>query len=230
MSLPSSSNPQDPSNPGSPKSTARLARVQPSAWGSSTHQSGPRRGLTPLSTGQSVLQARSGTSSPSRNVLSPTIPAFSLPAGATSKQAPSRHSSISSSSSLFSPLASTSQPALQNRPRNPASSGSPRLGSTPSGAFSSLDRGGGGGSSGSIGGSRLARHSPSLSSTAGSPVLSSAPHSGGSGGQLTSLVITQLNILLSTIKEDKDRAKWEVQAEKIWKVHKSFIAPLVVSH
>jgi len=35
---------------------------------------------------------------------------------------------------------------------------------------------------------------------------------------LTSLVITQLNILLSTLKEDKDKSKWETQAEKIWKV------------
>ncbi|KAF2153729.1 Not1-domain-containing protein [Myriangium duriaei CBS 260.36] len=218
MSLPSSSNSQDPSNPSSPKSTARHARVQQSAWGPISHQSGPRRGLTPLSTGQPSSQARSGTSSPSRNVLSPTISAFNPPSVAASKQVSSRHSSISSASSLFSPLASVAQPNIQNRSRNTTSSGSPRLGSSASGAFAPLDRGGGGGGSSNIGGSRLARHSPSLSSTAGSPTLTSAPQSGGSGGQLTSLVITQLNILLSTIKEVQDRTKWELQADKIWKL------------
>jgi CCR4-NOT transcription complex subunit 1 len=35
-------------------------------------------------------------------------------------------------------------------------------------------------------------------------------------------VVTQLNILLSTVKDDSDRVKWEVQAEKIRKlVHDS---------
>ncbi|PSK55995.1 hypothetical protein B9Z65_4873 [Elsinoe australis] len=214
MSFPSSSNSQDPSNPSSPKSTARHARVQQSAWGPTAHQPGPRRGLTPLSTGQSLSQARSSTSSPSRNVLSPTISAFNPPPQA-SRQVSSRHSSISSSSSLFSPLASVGQ--SQNRSRNVTSSGSPRLGSSATGTFAPQERGGGGGSS-NIGGSRLVRQSPSLSiSTAGSPT-SSGPQSGGPGGQLTSLVITQLNILLSTIKEDKDRTKWEAQADKIWKL------------
>ncbi|KAG8626601.1 hypothetical protein KVT40_005546 [Elsinoe batatas] len=211
MSFPSSSNSQDPSNPSSPKSTARLTRVQHNAWGPPAHQQGPRRGLTPLSTGQSLAQARSSTSSPSRNILSPTISAFNPPPQA-SRQVSSRHSSISSSSSLFSPLASTGQ--QQSRPRQVTSSGSPRLGSSASGTFAPQDRTVGGG--GSIGGSRLARQSPSLS-TAGSPT-SSAPQSGGPGGQLTSLVITQLNILLSTIKEDKDRTKWEAQADKIRKL------------
>ncbi|PNS20786.1 hypothetical protein CAC42_2717 [Sphaceloma murrayae] len=213
MSFPSSSN-LDPSNPSSPASTARHARVQQSAWGQTSHQSGPRRGLTPLSTGQALSQARSSTSSPSRNVLSPTISAFNPPPQG-SRQASSRHSSISSSSSLFSPLVSADR--AQNRPRNVATSGSPRLGSSATGTFAPQERGGGGGTGG-IGGSRLVRQSPSLSlSTTGSPT-SSGPQGGGPGGQLTSLVITQLNILLSTIKEDKDRTKWETQAEKIWKL------------
>jgi CCR4-NOT transcription complex subunit 1 len=56
------------------------------------------------------------------------------------------------------------------------------------------------------------RHSPSLSlSTAASPVSSTGPHSAGGLGQLTSLVVTQLNILLSTLKENN----FETQAEKI---------------
>ncbi|KAF4550963.1 Not1-like protein [Elsinoe fawcettii] len=213
MSFPSSSNTQDPSNPSSPKSTARLTRVQHNAWAPTAHQAAPRRGLTPLSTGQSLAQARSSTSSPSRNILSPTISAFNPPPQA-SRQVSSRHSSVSSSSSLFSPLASAGQ--VPNRPRQVTSSGSPRLGSSASGTFAPQERGGGGGSG--IGGSRLARQSPSLSlSTAGSPT-SSGPQSGSPSGQLTSLVITQLNILLSTIKEDKDRTKWEAQADKIRKL------------
>lgn len=56
------------------------------------------------------------------------------------------------------------------------------------------------------------RHSPSLSlSTAASPVSSTGPHSAGVLGQLTSLVVTQLNILLSTLKENN----FDAQAEKI---------------
>jgi CCR4-NOT transcription complex subunit 1 len=35
---------------------------------------------------------------------------------------------------------------------------------------------------------------------------------------LTSLILTQLNILLSTLKEVSDRKKWETQAEKIRKL------------
>ncbi len=51
------------------------------------------------------------------------------------------------------------------------------------------------------------RHSPSVSlSATGSPTSSNAPNN-----QLTSLVITQLNILLSTIKENN----YDAQAEKI---------------
>jgi CCR4-NOT transcription complex subunit 1 len=48
-------------------------------------------------------------------------------------------------------------------------------------------------------------------STAASPVSSTGPHSAGGLGQITSLVVTQLNILLSTIKENN----FEAQAEKI---------------
>jgi len=207
MSYPFSSNSQDPSY--SPTSTSRNARVQQSAWGPSSQQQAPRRGLTPLSTGQNTSQIRPGTSSPSRNAFSPTSSTFGG-APAAGRQVASRHSSNSSTSSLFSPLGQAAAQTAQTRSRNVTSSGSPLLTSTP---FSSHDRG-----LGSSGGpsSRFARQSPSLSlSTTGSP--SSGPQSAGSG-QITSLVITQLNILLSTLKEDKDRSKWETQAEKIWKV------------
>jgi CCR4-NOT transcription complex subunit 1 len=68
-----------------------------------------------------------------------------------------------------------------------------------------------------VGASRFSRHSPSISlSTAGSPVSSSGPYSAsGLSGQLTSLVVTQLNILLSTIKDDGDIVKWQAQVDKI---------------
>ncbi|QIW95080.1 hypothetical protein AMS68_000598 [Peltaster fructicola] len=49
-------------------------------------------------------------------------------------------------------------------------------------------------------------------------IHSSDADAGGSSGQLTSLVITQLNILLSTIKDDGDLAKWQTQVEKIQKL------------
>lgn len=40
----------------------------------------------------------------------------------------------------------------------------------------------------------------------------------GSGSNVAGVVIVQLYVLLSTIKEDKDRTKWEQQAEQIRKV------------
>jgi hypothetical protein len=63
------------------------------------------------------------------------------------------------------------------------------------------------------GGRRFARSSQQPHSVVASPVL--AQSSSAPSGQLTSLVVTQLNILLSTLKDDK---KWEIQAEKIQKV------------
>jgi CCR4-NOT transcription complex subunit 1 len=62
-------------------------------------------------------------------------------------------------------------------------------------------------------GRRFARPSQQPQSVSASPI--SAQSSGAPSGQLTSLVVTQLNILLSTLKDDK---KWEIQAEKIQKV------------
>jgi len=216
MSYPFSSShkSQDPPNTSSPTSTLRNARVQQSVWGSSNPQQTSRRGLTPLATAQSSTQQRSGTSSPSRNPLSPTNSGFGHPQS-RSQQVSSRHSSVSSQSSLFSPLGPTGAQSSSSRQRNLTSSGSPHLPSSAS-AFSSLDRAGGGSGGGTA---RFTRQSPSLSgSTAGSPVPFSGPSNTGGSGQLTSLVITQLNILLSTLKEDKDKTKWEAQAEKIWKV------------
>ena len=63
-------------------------------------------------------------------------------------------------------------------------------------------------------GRRFARPNQQPQSVSASPI--SAQSSGAPSGQLTSLVVTQLNILLSTLK--KDDKKWETQAEKIQKV------------
>lgn len=229
MSFPSN-NSQDPSYTSGPTSNARNARVQQSVWGSSSQHQGPRRGLTPITTGLSSAQNRSATSSPSRTTFSPTSSAFS--AAQISRQGASRQSSASSTSSLFSP-SSSAQQALHTRSRNTTSASSPLLASTTGGPFSAAQSGGALSTSGG-GASRFVRASPSLSQTAGggSPI-SSSHSSGGPPGQLTSLVITQLNILLSTIKEDKDRTKWEIQAEKIWKVSETItrhLATLLTIH
>jgi len=214
MSFPFSAanNSQDPSHSNSPTSTSRTTRGQQSVWGSSNNQQQqlPRRGLTPLTTSQTQSQQRSGTSSPSRNPFSPTNPTFSAPLA--NRGVSSRHSSVSSSSSLFSPHGAAGSTAPPGRSRNTTGSPHPPSSAT----FSSLDRAAVS-STGAT--SRFARPTTSLSrSGAGSPVSSSGPSSAGGSGQLTSLVITQLNILLSTLKEDKDKSKWETQAEKIWKV------------
>lgn len=67
-----------------------------------------------------------------------------------------------------------------------------------------------GSSATSAGISRLARHSPSTSLTAGSPASSPGSHSG-----LASLLTTQLHILLSTLKEG---SSLEIQRLKIKKL------------
>jgi CCR4-NOT transcription complex subunit 1 len=82
---------------------------------------------------------------------------------------------------------------------------------------------GGGGTPSSGGGAKLARASPSLSqsSAVGSPSTSINPNSTQSGQSLSKIVIAQVFLLLSqfgSIKEDKDKAKWETQADQIRKV------------
>ncbi|KAK3679271.1 CCR4-NOT core subunit cdc39 [Recurvomyces mirabilis] len=115
----------------------------------------------------------------------------------------SRHSSTSSSYSIHSPPASAYHATGNFLPgqRSRAGTGSPRIATS----IASLSGASGPGNSTS----RLIRHSPSLShSTLGSPTSSI---SGASTGHLTSLLVTQLNILLSTLKE----SNYDTQAEKI---------------
>ena len=202
-------------NPTTSSSGSRSTRGPPSAWGSSNSRQGSRRGLTPIST-TSAGQARppSSSGSPSRAAFSPTNLTFNQSAVSANRQITSRHSSTSSTNSFISPPGSshaTGQLHSGNRSRAVTSTSSPRLASSIA-SLSSASQTGGAATSGGAGGPRLVRHSPSLSlSTTASPVSSTGPHSAGGLAQLTSLVVTQLNILLSTIKENN----FDTQSEKI---------------
>ncbi|TKA76658.1 hypothetical protein B0A49_03826 [Cryomyces minteri] len=228
MTLPSSHS-QDPSDTGAPTPAgARSSRSQQFAWGPSNQQQTGRRGLTPISTGFNSSSARqpAGTNSPSRNAFSPVNSASTSLSLSSNRHIASRTSSASSSSP-FSPLPSGSQQLSTNqllsstRPRTIASSASSHLASFA--AASQTSSQGGGGATGSGGGApRLARASPSLSqSGVGSPgiALSSQSTQGaGQAGQLSKIVIAQIFLLLSSIKEDKDKTKWDNQVEQIRKL------------
>ena len=47
---------------------------------------------------------------------------------------------------------------------------------------------------------------------------------------MTKIVVAQVYLLLSTIKEDKDHTKWELQAEQLKKVKCSPQWPRQLSH
>jgi len=192
-------------------------------WGSSNQQQSARRGLTPISTAFTSNSSRPATSasSPSRSAFSPSALNPS-----SSRHAASRHSSVSSSSSPFSPSQTGSQ---QHQPGQllssarsriiPSSAGSQQASSAA--ALPTATQGGGAASSGSGGGiAKLARASPSLSQSSGvgSPITSSNPTIAPSSQSLSKIVIAQVFLLLSSIKEDKDKAKWESQADQIRKV------------
>lgn len=201
-------------------STARSTRSQQPPWQATAARQFTRRGLAPISTTSSGQPLpSSATSSPSRAAFSPTRPDSHQSANLIGRQVASRQSSSSSTHS-FGGIQAPGQPqhhasaALHTGPRarTVTSSSTPRV-TSPIASVSSLSQA----SAFGAGASRFARHSPSISlSTAASPVSSAGPHSAsGTSGQLTSLVVTQLNILLSTIKDDGDSAKWQAQVEKI---------------
>lgn len=220
MSFPSSSASQDPSSNTTADPTpsgARSTRASQPAWQGANPRQAPRRGVTPISTASSA-QTRSGSvsGSPSRVPFSPTTAGFNHSAITANRQVASRQSSTSSNNSFASPSAAgqlaTGIITAGQRSRAPTSTGSPRQSSSLA-SLPTVSQGAAGIQSASGATSRFARHSPSLSgSTVGSPV--SAVGGGSSSGQLTSLLVTQLNILLSTIKENN----FESQAEKIRKL------------
>ncbi|KAK3110423.1 CCR4-NOT core subunit cdc39, partial [Teratosphaeriaceae sp. CCFEE 6253] len=203
---------QDPSftDAANPTSTgARSTRSQqaPSPWSGTVNRQTPRSGLAPISTGSiGHTRAASSSESPLRTTFSPTTAAFTHAGSSAARQSYSRQSSASSAQSLTSPSAAafhaTGAHHSGGRSRAPTGSGSERLLSSLAN-FSSLSPSGTGGSL------RVSRHSHSVSnSTVGSPTSAAGS---GSASQLTSLVTTQLNILLSTIKE----SNFDTQAEKV---------------
>ncbi|KAJ9664960.1 CCR4-NOT core subunit cdc39 [Coniosporium apollinis] len=194
------------------------------SWGPSRQQQSGRRGLTPIST---AFNSGAPSASPSRNAFSPSQTSFPAIPPSASRHVASRASSFSSSSP-FSPTNTGSQQPPSNqllssgRPRTIAPPGN--LSSAASAAaVPTASQGGGGASSSGGGGSRLARGSPSLSqnSNIGSPSSLSNPSSAAPGQSLSKIVIAQIFVLLSTIKDDKDKAKWDSQADQIRKLIES---------
>lgn len=215
MNNPPGSTPNESPNNPTAVSGARSTRTQNSVWNGGRQSS--RRGLTPISTSSSAPnRPPSSTESPSRAAFSPTTSTFNTTAVSASRQVTSRQSSTSSNNSLASPPGSahgTGQLGSGSRSRavTTATAGSPRLSSSLA-SLTSVSQTGGSTPAGGVGGSRFVRHSPSVSlSTTTSPVSASGPYNAGGSGQLTSLLVTQLNILLSTLKE----SNFDTQSEKI---------------
>jgi CCR4-NOT transcription complex subunit 1 len=243
--------PQSSIASGSENSSAsRAARVQPTAWGSSSQQPPSRRGLAPLSTnltsnsapGSSFRRATASSSpGPQNQPASPLGTTFSSVLTSSNRLGSSRNPSSGSSASspwnLFQAGAqqpSSSQPGqsiTSPRPRNiPPSS---HLASNT--APTNSPQGGGGGSSGG-GGTSSSRgggtFSPPLSGTnISSPTgfSSDKPVNLGSGtgssatGQssLSKISVAQVLLLLDSISEKEGKVKWESKADQIRKVDSS---------
>ena len=192
-------------------------------WGSSRQHQSAR--LPPISTAV-AQQEQHNTPSPSgsRPGYSPAVSQFpSLPS--SNRHVGSRKSSVSSTAS-FTPSHAGQQPPvsqlLSSRVRTIANQPASQLASSAA-ALPTASQGGGGTSSSGGGAPKLARASPSLStsSTVGSPNTSTNPATIQSGQNLSRIVIAQLFLLLSQfgpVKDDRDRSKWEQQTEQIRKV------------
>ncbi|KAH7041928.1 CCR4-Not complex component, Not1-domain-containing protein [Macrophomina phaseolina] len=194
-------------------------------WGSSSQQPSGRRGLTPISTAFTSTRSNSAANSPSRSSFSPVNNPPSVASSGT-RRIISRTSSASSTSSPFSPSHSGSQQQhsqgqllSSGRSRTIASQAASHFASSAA-ALPSASQGGGGAPSTSGGGSsKVARASPSLSQSGniGSP-SSTTTASAPSGQSLAKIVIAQVFLLLSSLKEDKDKTKWEQQTDQIRKL------------
>lgn len=219
----SSPKPPDPYITGNERASGPTPqRPQQLAWGPTSNQvQGGRRGLAPISTTFNSNSQRAGTSSQSpRNTWSPSAAA---PGSGTTilTRSVGRSPSISSSGSPFSPPNVT-----HTTPQT-----GPSLRSTTSGHSQPVPTTvtlHGPGLTGGISGlpSRLPRGSPSLPQTSAhnssSALANAAAQAGNQTGSLSKIVIAQLVLLLSTIKEDKDKAKWELQVDQIRKVFSGY--------
>lgn len=188
-------------------------------WGPPRHHQSTR--LTPISTAVAHDQRNTPSPSGSRPAFSPATSSFpSLPLSSSRHVGSRKSSAASSTSSPFSPSHAGQQPPvgqlLSSRVRTITSQQPSQLASAAAAA--------GGVSSSGGGAPRLVRASPSLStsSTVGSPSTAINPTSASAHNQnLSRIVIAQVFLLLSQfgpVKDDKDRTKWETQAEQIRKV------------
>lgn len=228
MTAPPPFNPQIPLTSNADRTSGTTSqRPQQSAWGLNQQHSGVRRVLTPISTSFSQNSGRPTSSAQSpRNVVerNPWSPVGSNSSSLqqTSSRQSIRSPPITSSSSPFTPPLSGQQHAqstslLQSsRPRTIASSANPQLAS----AAAATQASGIGGASGG-GSSKNFRASPSLQQSTFSSLTTSSTlgaQSNGQAGQVSKIIIAQIFLLLSTIKEDKDKSKWDLQADQIRKV------------
>ncbi|KAF9739933.1 hypothetical protein PMIN06_011760 [Paraphaeosphaeria minitans] len=189
-------------------------------WGPPRHLQSTR--LTPISTNITNEQRNTPSPSGSRPGFSPATSSFpSLPPSTVRHVGSRKSSAASSTSAPFSPSHTGQQPPvgqlLSSRSRTIISQ-------LPSQLASAAAAGGASSSGGGASVSRLVRASPSLSasSTVGSPSTSANPTSASAHNQnLSRIVIAQVFLLLSQfgpVKDDKDRVKWETQAEQIRKL------------
>ncbi|KAI9825613.1 MAG: hypothetical protein M1832_000957 [Thelocarpon impressellum] len=188
-------------------------------------------------------QASPRTAQPAASTASPFASSFSSVLNSSLRDgAGNRHnSSPASAASPFPSLQSGSQQQLHAgqllsspRSRNITPSSQQRPPSSAA-ASSTTSQPGGAAGPGGVGGQPRGpafSHSPSYSqsninspSSPSSNANAAAAASSGSGsntnnqaGQLSKIVIAQVFLLLSTIKEDKDKTKWETQADQIRKL------------
>ncbi|KAI9697566.1 MAG: hypothetical protein M1836_004516 [Candelina mexicana] len=221
-------------------SGARSLRSHQSGWGPSSLQGDSGRDLTittSLGASSSLGSPLRGPNTSQKSSNLPFPSSFSSVLSSTHRRNNSRPSSSpSSSGSPFSPLQPGSQQhhtsQLLSSPRTRAitQSTNPHLASSAA-ASTTASQGGGGGVTSGGGAFRGTTFSPSLSqSNLNSPTNpsfspsigtnSAATASGNNNqaGQLSKIVIAQVFLLLSTIKEDKDKTKWESQADQIRKL------------
>ncbi len=221
-------------------SGARSLRSQQPGWGPSSQQGDTGRDLAPIATSLgSPLRGPNNHSALSQNTSNSPFPSsFSSVLSSTHRRSNSRpSSSASSSGSPFSPLQPGSQQQHHNsqllsspRTRAITQSSNPHLASSAA-ASTTASQGGGGGVTSGGGAFRGTTFPPSLSQSnvnsptnpTFSPNIGTNPATATSGnsnqaGQLSKIVIAQVFLLLSTIKEDKDKTKWEAQADQIRKV------------
>jgi CCR4-NOT transcription complex subunit 1 len=217
-SLPPISPPRLPTRPALPNGHALSMSQQQHPWGAPTSRQSTR--LAPISTAFAHEQHQQHRSTPSPSAPRPPYsPGFpSLPQAASRLVGSRKSSAASSTSAPFSPAGQqlpASQLLSSSRARTIAPSTASQLASSAAASGAQASSGGGA--------PRLARASPSLSasSTVGSPSAASNPGAGGPSQNLSRIVIAQIFLLLSQfgpLKDEKDRSKWETQAEQIRKV------------